>query len=330
MKYPKEETLQPGSDKKIVLTGGNGFLGKFVQARLRGEAFTRIFVPRSRDYNLCNREDAQRLYADEQPAILIHLAATVGGIGANRNNPGRFFFENMAMGLHIIEEARRYGALEKLVILGTTCSYPKHASTPFREEELWNGYPEETNAPYAIAKKALLVMAQGYRVQYGLRSVYLIPANLYGPGDNFDLEYSHVIPALIRKFIEAKESALPLVEIWGTGNVSREFLYVEDAAEGIVSATLHYDGQDPVNLGTGTETPISELVEQIRQLIGYKGEVVWNASRPDGQPRRRLDVERAREGFAFQARTDLQTGLAKTIRWYQENRPRCAHAGSQI
>jgi len=317
-------------NKKLVLTGGNGFLGKFVQARLRAEGFTQIFVPRRRHYNLCDRVSAEKLYFDRQPAILIHLAATVGGIGANRSNPGRFFFENMAMGLHVIDEARRYGSLEKLVIVGTTCSYPKHAPTPFREEELWNGYPEETNAPYAIAKKALLVMAQGYREQYGLRSIYLIPANLYGPGDNFDPEHSHVIPALIRKFIEAKDSASPSVEVWGTGNASREFLYVEDAAEGIVSATLHYAGNDPVNLGTGAEIRIRELVDMIRELVGYQGEMVWNPSRPDGQPRRRLDVGKAWKEFAFQATTDLKTGLAKTIRWYQENRPERAQAVSQV
>jgi GDP-L-fucose synthase len=324
------QALNSHSDKRVVLTGGNGFLGKFVQARLREEGFTQIFVPLSREYDLCDRQAAEKLYVDQQPAILIHLAATVGGISANRHNPGRFFFENMAMGLHVIDEARRFGSLEKLVIIGTTCSYPKHAPTPFREEELWNGYPEETNSPYAIAKKALLVMAQGYREQYGLRSIYLIPANLYGPGDNFDLEYSHVIPALIRKFIEAKELALPCVEVWGTGSATREFLYVEDAAEGIVRATLRYEGPDPVNLGTGKEIRISELVEEIRDLVDYQGEIVWNSSRPDGQPRRRLDVEKARKEFAFQARTDLKAGLAKTIRWYKENRSEWAHAVPQV
>jgi GDP-L-fucose synthase len=245
------------------------------------------------------------------------LAATVGGIGANRRNPGRFFYENMAMGLNVIDAARLYGQLEKLVIVGSTCSYPKHTPTPFREEELWNGYPEETNAPYGIAKKALLVMAQGYREQYGLPSIYLIPANLYGPGDNFDPESSHVIPALIRKFVHAKQSASRSVEVWGTGSASREFLYAEDGAEGIVLATLRYEGKDPVNLGTGNEIRINELGDEIRKLVGYEGEIVWNTSEPDGQPRRRLDVQKALEEFGFQALTNLRTGLAKTIEWYQ-------------
>lgn len=304
--------------KKIVVTGGSGFLGRFVLERLMAHGATEIFVPRSRDCNLCDRAEVERLYTDQRPEVLIHLAATVGGIGANRRNPGRFFYDNMAMGLHVIDEARRYGQLEKLVIVGTTCSYPKHTPTPFDEEALWNGYPEETNAPYGIAKRALLVMAQGYREQYGLPSIYLIPANLYGPGDNFDLESSHVIPALIRKFVHAKQIASPSVEVWGTGGVSREFLYGEDAAEGIVLATLHYEGKDPVNLGTGNEIRIKELVDEIRELVGYEGEIVWNTSQPDGQPRRRLGVQKALQEFGFQAQTDLRTGLAQTIKWYQQ------------
>jgi GDP-L-fucose synthase len=308
------------SQKRIVITGGSGFLGKFVTARLKAHSVGEIFVPRKRDYDLCHPEETAKLYADAQPQILIHLAATVGGIGANRNNPGRFFYENMAMGLHIIEEARRYSRLEKLVIVGTTCSYPKYAQTPFDEEQLWSGYPEETNAPYGIAKKALLVMANGYREQYGLNSIYLIPANLYGPGDNFDPESSHVIPALIRKFVEAKEEGRPSVEVWGTGNASREFLYVEDAAEGIVRATMSYSGKDPVNLGTGSEIVIRDLVEEIRKLVGYQGDTSWNSSQPDGQPRRRLDVKKAAQEFGFQAQTDLNKGLAKTIEWYRESR----------
>lgn len=303
---------------RIVVTGGSGFLGRSVVAKLLAHGFTEVFVPRSRDYNLCYRENVERLYADVRPKILIHLAASVGGIGANRNNPGRFFCENMAMGMHVIDEARRYGSLEKLVIVGTTCSYPKHAQTPFREHELWNGYPEETNAPYGIAKKALFVMADGYRQQYGLHSICLIPANLYGPGDNFDLNRSHVSPALLRKFLGAKATGLPSVEVWGTGNASREFLYVEDAAAGVVSATLHYDGSDPVNLGTGSEIRIKDLAEEIRALVGYEGEVVWNTSEPDGQPRRRLDVQKALKEFGFQAQMDLKTGLAKTLEWYSE------------
>ena len=306
--------------QRIAVTGGSGFLGKFVVARLSEQGATEVFVPRKRAYDLCQRAEVARLYADAEPQVLIHLAGTVGGIGANRSNPGRFFHDNMAMGLHIIEEARRYGRLEKLVIVGTTCSYPKHAPTPFQEEDLWNGYPEETNAPYAIAKKALLVMAVGYREQYGLNSIYLIPANLYGPGDNFDAETSHVVPALIRKFVEAKESGAPSVEVWGTGNVSREFLYVEDAAEGIVLATLRYEGTDPVNLGTGCEIRISDLVDEIRKLVGYTGEVSWDPSQPDGQPRRRLDVKKALQEFGFRARTDLHEGLEKTLEWYQQAR----------
>jgi GDP-L-fucose synthase len=310
--------MQSFGRKKIVVTGGSGFLGRCVLERLRAHGATEIFVPRSCEYNLCHRGQAERLYSDQCPEMLIHLAATVGGIGANRNNPGRFFYENMAMGLHVIDEARRYGQLEKLVIVGTTCSYPKHTPTPFQEEELWNGYPEETNAPYAIAKKALLVMAQGYREQYGLPTIYLIPANLYGPGDNFDPESSHVIPALIRKFVHAQETASASVEVWGTGSASREFLYAEDAAEGIALATLRYEGKGPVNLGTGNEIRIKELVDEIRELVGYEGEIVWNTSQPDGQPRRRLDVQKALEEFGFQAQTDLRTGLAKTIESYRE------------
>ena len=310
--------------KRIVVTGGSGFLGKFVVERLEREGAADISVPRKRDYDLCHREDVARLYADAQPQILIHLAATVGGIGANRSNPGRFFYENMAMGLHVVDEARLYRRLEKLTIVGTTCSYPKHTPTPFREEDLWNGYPEETNAPYAIAKKALLIMAVGYREQYGLNSIYLIPANLYGPGDNFDPETSHVIPALIRKFVEAKETGSPSVEVWGTGEVSREFLYVEDAAEGIALATLHCGSKDPINLGTGFEIRIRDLVDEIRNLVGYKGEVRWNRAQPDGQPRRRLDVQKASDEFGFRARTDLRQGLKKTLLWYEQARLKIA------
>ena len=306
--------------KRIAVTGGSGFLGKFVVGRLEKEGATDVFVPRKRDYDLCHPEQVARLYSDARPQILIHLAATVGGIGANRSNPGKFFYENMAMGLHVVEEARRYQRLEKLVIVGTTCSYPKHTPTPFREEDLWNGYPEETNAPYAIAKKALLVMAVGYREQYGLNIIYVIPANLYGPGDNFDPASSHVIPALIRKFVEAKEAGSASVEVWGTGEVSREFLYVEDAAEGIVLATLRYEGKDPVNLGTSHEIRIRDLVDQIRRLVGYEGGVTWNRSQPDGQPRRRLEVQKAYDEFRFRAGTDLSEGLSKTISWYERAR----------
>jgi GDP-L-fucose synthase len=314
--------------RRITVTGGNGFLGKFLISRLKMEGASDIFVPRKQDYDLRNREEVACVYADTCPQVLIHLAGAVGGIKANSQNPGAFFYENMAMGLHIVEEARRYGQLEKLVLVGTTCSYPKFTPVPFREEDLWNGYPEETNAPYGIAKRALLVMAQGYRKQYGLNAVYVIPANLYGPGDNFDLETSHVIPALIRKFAEAKESGSQHVDVWGTGNVSREFLYVEDAAEGIALAALRYEKPDPVNLGTGSEILIRDLVHEIRDLLGYAGEVRWRTSEPDGQPRRRLDVSKAEQEFGFRARTSLRAGLMKTIASYQEARQELATTAS--
>jgi len=305
--------------KKVVVTGGAGFLGSFVVEKLREHGAEDVVVPRRRDYDLTRREAAARLYAEAGPDILFHLAATVGGIGANRANPGRFFYENMAMGLHIIDEARHYGRLQKLIIVGTTCSYPKHTPTPFRTADLWNGYPEETNAPYGIAKKALLVMAQGYRQQYGLKSIYLIPANLYGPRDSFDLEMGHVIPALIRKFLEAKETGASCVAVWGSGEVSREFLYVEDAAEGIVLAAERYDDLEPVNLGTGEEIRISEVVQKIKDLVGYRGELVWDRSQPDGQPRRRLDVTGASNEFGFRAQTGFEEGLRRTIEWYKQN-----------
>jgi GDP-L-fucose synthase len=310
------------SDKRVVVTGGAGFLGSFVVDKLRQRGAADVFVPRKRDYDLILPDAAARLYADARPDLLIHLAATVGGIGANRQNPGRFFFENMVMGLHVINEARRYGRLQKLVIVGTTCSYPKHTPVPFREEQLWNGYPEETNAPYGIAKKALLVMAQAYREQYALHSIYLIPANLYGPRDNFDPSTSHVIPALIRRFVEAKESGASSVTVWGTGKASREFLYVADAAEGTLLATEFYNKPEPVNLATGEEIEIRELVLRIRDLVGYHGQVLWDTGKPDGQPRRCLDIQMAMRDFGFAARWDLSTGLLATINWYLETRGR--------
>ncbi len=313
--------------KKIVVTGGGGFLGSFVVEALQAVGVTEICVPRKQNYDLTQREAAAQLYADATPNILIHLAATVGGIGANRSNPGRFFYENMAMGLHVIDEARRYRRLEKLVFVGTTCSYARDTATPFCEDDLWSGYPEETNAPYGIAKRALLVMLQGYRRQYGLNSIYLIPANLYGPGDNFDAETSHVIPALIRKLVEARQQRLPSVSVWGTGQVSREFLYVEDAAEGIVLATGHYEKPEPVNLGSNVEIFIKDLVNKIADAVGYQGKIEWDSAQPDGQLRRHLSVERAFREFGFHARTNLEVGLRKTLAWYEE---RCTAISGRI
>lgn len=301
--------------KRVTVTGGAGFLGSFVVGGLR-RLNPQVFVPRSREYDLTQAEHARRMYRDAQPQVLIHLAAQVGGIGANQNNPGRFFYDNMSMGLNVLEEGRRYGALEKLVVIGTTCSYPKFTPVPFREDDLWKGFPEETNAPYGIAKRALLSMAWGYRAQYDMNIIYLIPANLFGPGDNFDPETSHVIPALVRKFVEAKREGSPTVVAWGTGSPSREFLYVEDAAEGIILATEHYDGPDPVNLGTSHEVRIRELVRLIADLVGYQGEIVWDSSKPDGQPRRCLDTSRAKAAFGFQARVSLEEGLRRTIERY--------------
>jgi len=299
---------------RIVVTGGAGFLGRCVQKELlqQGVAREQMFIPRRREYDLTSPEAVRRMYDDMQPGVVIHLAAEVGGIGANHSQPGRYFYSNIAMGMNLIEEARLRG-IAKFVQVGTVCSYPKFTPVPFREEDLWNGYPEETNAPYGIAKKALLVMLQAYRQQHGLNGIYLIPVNLYGPGDNFDLETSHVIPAMIRKFIEAKRQGSPRVELWGTGAASREFLYVDDAARGIVLALMHYDGAEPVNLGTGKEIEIRALAERIKQIVGYNGAVVWDATKPDGQPRRCLDVTRAKQLFGFAAAVSLDDGLKRTI-----------------
>ncbi len=305
------------SKERIVVTGGAGFLGRYLreQLKLAGAAEENILVPLIEDFDLTKEADVVRMYDEMRPSVVIHLAAEVGGIGANRENPGRFFYANMAMGLHLIEHARIRG-LSKFVQVGTICAYPKFTPVPFKEENLWEGYPEETNAPYGVAKKALLVMLQAYRQQYGLNGIYLLPVNLYGPGDNFDLQTSHVIPALIRKFVEAKQRGDEQVEVWGTGKVSREFFYAEDCAKGIVAATQKYDEPEPVNLGAGFEITIRDLVEKIKQMVGFEGEVAWDASKPDGQPRRCLDVTRAAEKFGFSAEVNFDEGLQRTIDWY--------------
>jgi len=304
---------------RVVVTGGDGFLGRHLVKRLKSYGDVDVFIPRSREYNLVERTDVERMLDDSRPEMVIHLAAVVGGIGANQKNAGRFFYENLMMGTQLIEQSRLHG-VQKFVAIGTVCAYPKFTPVPFREDDLWNGYPEETNAPYGLAKKMMLVQAQGYRKQYGFNTIFLLPANLYGPGDNFDLETSHVIPALIRKCIEARRSGDPFIEVWGSGDVSREFLYVEDCAEGILLAAKDYDGNGPVNLGTGREILIRDLVKIIARLTGFEGEIRWQTSRPDGQPRRQLDVTRAVEEFGFRAHTALEDGLRRTIDWYESTR----------
>lgn len=303
------------SGKRIVVTGGAGFLGRHVVRQLESAGCRSFFVPVSREYDLTRIDAIERLFKDRQPEILIHMAAVVGGIGANRTNPGRFFYENAIMGIQLIEAARRFG-VEKTVVLGTICAYPKFTEVPFHEDALWDGYPEETNAPYGLAKKMLLVQCQSYREQYGTNAIYLLPVNLYGPFDNFDLESSHVIPALIRKCVEAVESGSDEIVLWGDGSPTREFLYVEDAAEGILLATMHYDKADPINLGSGMEISIHDLATTIAGLTGFIGRIVWDTAKPNGQPRRCLDVTRAEREFNFRATTPFETGLRKTIDWY--------------
>ncbi len=302
---------------KIVVTGGAGFLGGFVLDRLKAQGYTNLVSLRKRDYDLTSEADVERLYAAERPAAVLHLAAEVGGIGANRDNPGRFFFANLAMGLHLIEGARRHG-LKKIVQVGTICAYPNLTPVPFKEADLWTGYPEVTNAPYGIAKKALLVMCQAYREQYGLNAVYLLPVNLYGPRDNFHPHSSHVIPALVRKCVEAKAAGADHITAWGTGSASREFLYVEDCAAGLVAAMERYDSPEPMNLGSGREITIRHLTELVAKLAGFTGRIDWDPSKPDGQPRRCLDVTRAQQEIGFTAATPLEDGLARTIRWFEQ------------
>lgn len=302
--------------KRVTVTGGAGFLGRFVTGKLKAFDGVEIFVPRSRDYNLIEKNDVERMLDDSQPDLVIHLAAVVGGIGHNQKNPGKFFYDNLMMGTQLIEQSR-LRRVKKFLATGTVCAYPKFTPVPFKEDDLWNGYPEETNAPYGLAKKMMLVQSQAYRDQYGFNSIFILPANLYGPGDNFDLETSHVIPALIRKCVEARRSGAGFIEAWGSGGASREFLYVEDCAEGIVKAAAGYDERDPVNLGNGREVVIKDLVELIARLAGFDGAIRWRSEKPDGQPRRQLDTRRAFERFGFQAQTSLEQGLRHTIDWYE-------------
>ncbi|MEA3502931.1 MAG: GDP-L-fucose synthase [Actinomycetota bacterium] len=304
--------------KRILVTGGAGFLGSFLCPMLE-ERGGNVVIAHQRDFDLTEQADVRRLIIETRPEIVIHLAAEVGGIGANRENPGRFFYANASMGVNLIEESRRAG-VEKFVQLGTVCAYPKFTPVPFKEDDLWNGYPEETNAPYGIAKKSLLVMLEGYRQQYGFNGIFLLPVNLYGPGDNFNLQSSHVIPALIRKFVHARDTGADTVDVWGTGSASREFLYVEDAARGIILATEQYESSEPVNIGAGREVTIRDLVEMIAGIVGFEGEIRWDSSKPDGQPRRMLDTSRARESFGFEARVELDDGLRRTIAWWETNR----------
>ncbi len=307
------------ADRRVVVTGGAGFLGSYVIEGLEKRGCKHILVPKIEEYNLVDLQDIIRMYEDMKPDIVIHLAAVVGGIGANREHPGEFFYKNLIMGVQLTEQARLRN-IEKFVAIGTVCAYPKFAPVPFKEEDIWNGYPEETNAPYGLAKKMLLVQSQAYRAEFGFNSIFLLPVNLYGPGDNFDPASSHVIPALIKKCIDAIEAGDDYIECWGTGSPTREFIYAADAAEGILLATEHYNGAEPVNIGTGFEITIKELAEKIVKLTGFKGETRWDPSKPDGQPRRCLDTSRARELFGFVARTNFDEGLKATIDWYLSTR----------
>jgi GDP-L-fucose synthase len=311
-----DERVRRWRERPLLITGGAGFLGAHLVTRMQAAGYQQIVVPRSGDYDLTREASVDRLYADADPAVVIHLAARVGGIGANRAQPGRFFYDNLMMGALLMEHARRHG-VEKFVAVGTICAYPKYTPVPFREADLWNGYPEETNAPYGLAKKMLLVQAQAYRQQYSFNAIYLLPVNLYGPGDHTDPLSSHVIPALIRKCVEARNAGAPAITAWGDGSPTREFLYVEDAADGIMLAAERYDGDAPVNLGSGMEISIRDLVGTICRLTGFSGDVVWDTSQPNGQPRRCLDTTRAEALFGFRARTPFEEGLRRTVEWYE-------------
>lgn len=304
-------------NQRVLVTGGGGFLGRYVVDLLRMKGCQHVFVPFQKDYDLRKASAIKRVLKDSRPNMILHLAAAVGGIGANQKHPGSFFYDNIMMGVQLMEKSRKFG-VEKFVALGTICAYPKFTPVPFKEDDLWNGYPEETNAPYGLAKKMLLVQSQAYRQEYGFNSIYLLPVNLYGPGDNFSEQSSHVIPAIIKKCIDAKLSQSPSITLWGTGKATREFLYVEDAAKAIVLASEQYNGSDPVNIGAHREISIKDLADLIVRLTGYQGKIIWDTSKPDGQPRRKLDTARALKYFGFQAQMDLEKGLKKTIRWYQD------------
>ncbi|MFB0554139.1 MAG: GDP-L-fucose synthase family protein [Phycisphaerae bacterium] len=306
-------------NRRVVVTGGAGFLGGYITEKLQKRGCKSILVPKIEDYDLVNINDITRMYNDMKPDIVIHLAAVVGGIGANREHPGEFFYKNLMMGVQLIEQGRLRN-IEKFVAIGTVCAYPKFTPVPFKEDDLWNGYPEETNAPYGLAKKMLLVQSQSYRAEYNFNSIFLLPVNLYGPGDNFNPASSHVIPALIKKCVDAIDIGADYIDCWGTGSASREFIYVADAAEGILLATEHYNGPEPVNIGAGFEITIKELAEKIVELTGFSGEIRWDSSKPDGQPRRRLDVSKAKQYFGFEAKTTFNEGLKATIDWYRKHR----------